>query len=167
MKNLVLIGMPGSGKTKLSKLLGEKLAMAALDTDDMVTEASGKTIPELFETFGEGYFRDLETKACQKAAQATATIIATGGGAVLREENMTALGKTGVIFFRDRNPKAIAGENHGGRPLIGQDKARIFRLYEERLPLYQKYAHHTIAHTDTIEEAAERIVDLFKKEMEK
>lgn len=164
MKNLVLIGMPGSGKTRLSKLLSHRFGLKRLDTDEMVELAAGKTIPALFAEFGEGYFRDLETRACQQAAGEEGVIIATGGGAVLREENMKALGETGVIFFRDRSPEAIAGENHGGRPLIGADKSRVFRLYEERLPLYQTYAHYIIPHTDTAEEAAEQIAGIFEKE---
>ena len=96
-------------------------------------------------------------------------VIATGGGMVLREENMAALGKTGVIFFRDRPPEAIVGEDHKGRPLVGSDKAeareRIFRLYEERIALYKRYAHHTILPTDTYQEAAEQIAALFEKEV--
>lgn len=165
MKNLVLIGMPGSGKTKLSRLLSRRFGLKGLDTDEMVEQGAGKTIPELFAEFGEEHFRDLETAACRAAARENGAVIATGGGAVLREENMTALGETGVIFFRDRKPEAIAGENHAGRPLIGGDRDRVFQLYDRRLPLYQKYAHYIIPHTDTVEEAAEQIAGIFEKEL--
>lgn len=166
MKNLVLIGMPGSGKTKLSLLLSQRFGLKRLDTDAMVEQRIGKTIPEIFQTSGEATFRDYETAACLEASQETGAIIATGGGAILREENMTALGETGVIFFRDRDPHAIVRENHGGRPLIGDDKSRVFRLYEARYPLYLRYAHHHIPPTDTLEEAAEMIAQIFEKEME-
>lgn len=166
MKNLVLIGMPASGKTKLSRLLAQRFGLKQLDTDDMVVEQIGKTIPEIFQAEGEGAFRDYETAACRQAAKAEGAVIATGGGAVLREENMAALAETGVIFFRDRDPHAIAAENHGGRPLIGDDKARIFRLYDERYPLYLRYAHHHIPPTDTLEEAAEAIARLYEKEID-
>lgn len=157
MKNLVLIGMPGSGKTKLSQILSRRFGLTALDTDQMVEEAAGLSIPEIFEQFGEEHFRQLETQACQKAARAQRAVIATGGGAILREENMTALAETGVIFFRDRDPNAIVKENHGGRPLLAEDSSRVFRLYETRYPLYLRYAHHHIPHTDTLEAAAEQI----------
>lgn len=164
MKNLVLIGMPGSGKTKLSKLLAQRLGMAAVDTDALVESHAGRTIPELFAAYGEARFRDLETAAVKEAAAMTGVVIATGGGVVLRVENMAALAKTGVIVFRDRDPAAIAGENHAGRPLIGSDRDRVFRLYRERLPLYQRYAHHIIPHTDTVEAAADLIAAIYEKE---
>ncbi len=164
MKNLVLIGMPGSGKTKLSRLLSQRLGLTAVDTDALVEARAGRTIPELFAAYGEAHFRDLETAAVKEAAAMTGAAIATGGGVVLRSENMAALSATGVVFFRDRALSAIAGEDHAGRPLIGADKERIYRLYRERLPLYQKYAHHIIPHTDTLEEAAQLIAALYEKE---
>lgn len=168
MKNLVLIGMPGSGKTKMSALLAQRFGLSALDTDAMVTKATCLTIPDIFERFGEARFRDLETQAVKQAAQHDGAVIATGGGVILRSENMDALAATGIIFFRDRPPEAIAGEDHKGRPLVGADKdaarARIFRLYEERLPLYRRYAHFYIPPTDTYQEAAEQIAAIFEKE---
>lgn len=166
MKNLVLIGMPGSGKTKLSKLLAARLGLTAVDTDQMVVERAGKTIPELFAGDGEQAFRDLEAAAVREAAALRGAVIATGGGVILREENMAALRATGVVFFRDRSPAAIVGEDHSGRPLIGGDSERVYRLYRERLPLYQKYAHHIIPHTDTLEEAAKLIAALYEQEAE-
>ncbi len=169
MKNLVLIGMPGSGKTKMGTLLARRFSLPFLDTDELVVRAAGMTIPQIFDRFGEPHFRDLETKAAHEAAGYPGAVIATGGGMVLREENMAALGKTGVIFFRDRPPEAIVGEDHKGRPLVGPDKAeareRIFRLYEERIALYKRYAHHYIPPTDTYQEAAEQIAALFEKEV--
>ena len=77
---------------------------------------------------------------------------------------MEALGATGGVFFRDRDPAAILGEDHSGRPLIGSHSERIWTLYRQRLPLYQKYADHTISHTDTVEEAAAIIAELYIKE---
>lgn len=168
MKNLVLIGMPGSGKTKMGKLLAQRFGLPFLDTDAMIVESAGMTIPEIFETQGEARFRDLETQAVKKAALSGGAVIATGGGAVLRRENMLALAQTGVIFFRDRSPAAIVGEDHGGRPLLSGDKdaarEKVFRLYEERIGLYKRYAHHYIAPTDTYQEAAEAIAAIFEKE---
>lgn len=164
MKNLVLIGMPGSGKTKLSRLLAARLGLTAVDTDQRVAEKAGKTIPEIFAEDGEKAFRDLETAAVREAAALEGAVIATGGGVVLREENMAALRQTGVVFFRDRSPAAIVGEDLTGRPLIGGDSERVYRLYRERLPLYQKYAHHTVPHTDTLEEAADLIAAIYERE---
>lgn len=166
MKNLVLIGMPGSGKTKMGRILSEWFTLPLVDTDQMVVEKAGKTIPEIFAQDGEQAFRDLETAAVQEAAALNGAVIATGGGVILRPENMEALRETGLVFFRDRSPAAIVGEDLTGRPLIGSDSERVYRLYNERLPLYQKYAHHTIPHTDTYEEAAQMIAALYEREAE-
>lgn len=164
MKNLVLIGMPGSGKTKMGRILSEWFTLPLVDTDQMVVEKAGKTIPEIFAQDGEQAFRDLETAAVQEAAALNGAVIATGGGVILRPENMEALRETGLVFFRDRSPAAIAGEDLTGRPLIGSDSERVYRLYNERLPLYQKYAHHTIPHTDTYEVAAGMIAGIYERE---
>lgn len=168
MKNLVLIGMPGSGKTKMGALLAQRFGLPVLDTDALVAQAAGMTIPEIFDRFGEGHFRDLETQAVEQAAARDGAVIATGGGVVLRPQNMAALAKTGIVFFRDRPPEAIVGEDHKGRPLVGADRdqarERIFRLYEERIALYKRYAHHYIPPTDTYQEAAELIAAIFEKE---
>ncbi len=168
MKNLVLIGMPGSGKTKMGALLALRFGLPVLDTDDMVAKAASLSIPDIFARYGEGRFRELETRAVQKAAASSGAVIATGGGVILRPENMAALARTGIIFFRDRPPEAIVGEDHAGRPLVGADRdearARIFRLYEERIALYKRYAHHYIPPTDTYQEAAEQIAAIFEKE---
>lgn len=168
MKNLVLTGMPGSGKTKMSALLAQRFGLEAVDTDALVVQAAGMTIPEIFDRFGEAHFRDLETQAVERAAAQAGAVIATGGGAVLRPRNMEALARTGIVFFRDRPPEAIVGEDHKGRPLVGADKdaarERIFRLYGERIALYKRYAHHYIPPTDTYQEAAELIAAIFEKE---
>ena len=164
MKNLVLIGMPGSGKTKMGRILAETFSLPLVDTDQMVVEKAGKTIPEIFAESGEQAFRDLETAAVREAAALPGAVIATGGGVILRPENMEALRATGLVFFRDRSPAAIVGEDLTGRPLIGSDSERVYRLYKERLPFYQKYAHHTIPHTDTYEEAAAMIAALYEEE---
>lgn len=168
MKNLVLIGMPGSGKTKMGALLAQRFGLPVLDTDALVAQAAGRPIPEIFDRFGEGHFRDLETQAVEQAAARDGAVIATGGGVILRPQNMAALAKTGIVFFRDRPPEAIVGEDHKGRPLVGADRdqarERIFRLYEERIALYKRYAHHYIPPTDTYQEAAELIAAIFEKE---
>lgn len=167
MKNLVLIGMPGSGKTKIGRMLSARLKMPLVDTDELVSARAGKTIPELFTQLGEAGFRALETQAVREAAALDGAVIATGGGVVLREENMAALAETGIIFFRDRDPAAIAGEDHKGRPLIGEDREKVFRLYTERIELYRKYARYIISHTDTVAEAESQIAAIYLEEAPK
>lgn len=164
MKNLVLIGMPGCGKTHVGRALSRMLKMPLVDTDEMVVKAEGRSIPDIFSEDGEKAFRDKETAAVRRAAAMEGVIIATGGGVVLREENMTALQRTGVVFFRDRAVRDIAGEDHKGRPLIGSSTEKLYQLYSERISLYKKYAKYTISDTKTVEEAAERIAALFREE---
>lgn len=163
-KNIVLIGMPGCGKTAVGRELAALLHMVLVDTDQMVEQADGRTIPDIFAQEGENSFRDKETAAAKRASSMEGVIIATGGGMVLREENMRALGENGIVFFRDRALSDILGENLDSRPLLRGDKQRIYDLYEQRIGLYRKYAHHTISNTDTAEAAAARIAAIYKKE---
>ena len=161
--NLVLIGMPGSGKSTVGKILSRMLCMPLVDTDALVEQAAGKTIPALFAQEGEAAFRDRETAAARQAAALDNTVIATGGGIVLRPENMEALAATGLVFFRDRDLEDILGEDHMGRPLVGRDPEKLRNLYTQRIELYRKYAQYVISNTKTTEEAAARIAALYRE----
>ena len=161
--NLVLIGMPGSGKSTVGKILSRMLCMPLMDTDALVEQTAGKTIPALFAQEGEAAFRDRETAAARQAAALDNTVIATGGGIVLRSENMEALAATGMIFFRDRDLEDILGEDHMGRPLVGRDPEKLRILYTQRIELYRKYAQYIISNTKTAEEAAARIAALYRE----
>ena len=161
--NLVLIGMPGSGKSTVGKILSKMLCMPLVDTDALVEQTAGKTIPELFAQEGESAFRDRETAAARQAAALDNTVIATGGGIILRPENMEALAATGLIFFRDRDLEDMVGEDHMGRPLVGKDPDKLRILYTQRIDLYRKYAQYTISDTKTAEEAAARIAALYRE----
>ena len=161
--NLVLIGMPGSGKSTVGKILSKMLCMPLVDTDALVEQTAGKTIPELFAQEGESAVRDRETAAARQAAALDNTVIATGGGIILRPENMETLAATGLIFFRDRDLEDIVGEDHMGRPLVGKDPDKLRILYTQRIDLYRKYAQYTISDTKTAEEAAARIAALYRE----
>ncbi len=163
-KNIVLIGMPGCGKSAVGRILAQLLGLPLVDTDELVEQAAGATIPEIFAAEGEVAFRDRETAAARQAAALEGAVIATGGGMVLRPENMEALGASGVIFFRDRALEAILGEDHSGRPLVGSDHQKLYKLYTERIGLYRKYAQYTISNTDTAQAAAEQIAALYEQE---
>lgn len=150
MKNIVLIGLSGCGKSTLGKRLSRRLRMAFLDTDAMIAEAEGLSIPEIFAQRGEAHFRDLESAACIAAAEAKGAVIATGGGAVLREKNLEALASNGMLFFIDRHPSRILRSDAlDDRPLVQGDKERLFQLYAERLPLYRRWAGMTIRNDGT------------------
>lgn len=146
MKNIVLIGLSGCGKSSLGKRLSRLLHMPLLDTDAMIVEAEGRPISDIFAERGEAYFRDLESAACLAVSEIEGAVIATGGGAVLREENMEALARNGMIFFIDRHPSRILRSSSlKDRPLVQDDRDKLFCLYAERLALYRRWADVTIA----------------------
>lgn len=164
MKNVVLIGMPGSGKSSVGELAAGRLGVPFMDTDAMVEEAEDRAIPEIFAADGEAFFRDREGAAVRRAARLDGAVVATGGGVILREENMAALRQTGTVFFLDRPPEVLAGLDHGGRPLLAGDVQRVFALYEARIGLYRKYADHIIPNLGSAEEAAEQIIKRMEAE---
>lgn len=165
-KNIVLIGMPGCGKSAVGRELASMLQMALVDTDQLVEQEDGRTIPDIFAQDGEAVFRDKETSAAKQAASMSGVVIATGGGIVLREKNMTVLAQNAVVFFRDRAVEDILGGDLSGRPLLEADTKRIYDLYDQRIHLYRKYAHYIISDTNTAEEAAARIAAIYAKECE-
>lgn len=141
-QNIVLIGMPGSGKSTVGGLLAEKLGRPLIDTDSEIVAAAEKSIPELFRDYGEQGFRDRETAAVKHAAANTGAIIATGGGAVLRPENVDALRANGKLWFLDRPLEQIVPT--ADRPLATSREA-VERRFAEREPIYRAAADVTVA----------------------
>ena len=141
--NIVLIGMPGSGKTSLGKALAQKLDRRFEDTDLLVEKKAGRGIPEIFELDGEQAFRDMESSAALELGAKTGLVISTGGGLVLRENNVAALKKNGIIVFLDRPPHTIPVG--GGRPLA-KSKEDLAALYKQRLPVYLAAADIRVAY---------------------
>ncbi len=116
MKNIVLIGMMGSGKTTCGRLLAQRLDRAFVDCDELIEQFTGRTIPEIFETDGEDAFRGLESQVIREVSAQRDLVVATGGGAVLRQANVAALRKNGVTVFLDRPVEDIlAGVSMAGR----------------------------------------------------
>ncbi len=145
MKNIVLIGLSGCGKSTVGRRLARELRMPLLDTDVMIEEKSGRTIPDIFAAEGESGFRDRETACVKEAAEKEGVIISTGGGVILREENMQALSKNGLVVFIDRHPSHILRSTSlGDRPLVQNDRDKLFRLYADRLALYRRHADVTV-----------------------
>ncbi len=157
--NLVLVGMPGSGKSTIGQRLAEFFSRPFLDTDAMIVEKAGCSIPDIFAGKGEAAFRDLEARCVREAAAARGSVIATGGGVVLRKENVDALSASGVLFFLNRSPEAILqGCALDDRPLVQGDIARLEALYRERLPLYLSAADVVIPGDLSPDEAARAVV---------
>ena len=145
MKNIVLIGMMGCGKTTCAHLLGQKLGRPVVDTDALIVQREGCPISDIFATRGEAYFRDLETAVAQELGRQSGLIIATGGGLPLRPENMAALSENGVVIWLNRNPAdSFNTESMSGRPLARGSLADFVALYERRAPVYDTAAHYII-----------------------
>ena len=138
-RNIVLIGMPGCGKTTVGEALGKLLGRECADTDARITEAAGKPIPAIFEKNGEDYFRDLETAALRELCKRSGLIIATGGGIVKRPENLRLMRQNAVIVFIDRDINTL---QTSGRPLSQRDGVEA--LAGARLPLYRQWSDHTV-----------------------
>ena len=163
MKNIVLIGMPGSGKTTIGKILAAKLGRIFGDADHLLEEWEGTTIKELF-AVSEEFFRDAETRTVKKLAALEDMIIATGGGVVKRRENMELLKINGIIIFIDRSPELICADvDVASRPLLAAGRQKIFELYKERFGLYQKYKDFVVGNKGEPETVANEIINILKK----
>ena len=153
MQNIVLIGMPGCGKSTVGKLLAEKLGRKFLDADEKVVELAGKSIPEIFAQEGEAVFRDWETKALAELGKQSSLVIATGGGCVTKERNYSLIHQNGLIFWLRRDINLLPID---GRPLSQANK--LSQMYAVRKPLYQDFADFAVENEGTPEDAAAAIL---------
>lgn len=140
-RNIVLIGMPGCGKTTVGTLLAEKTGRTFIDTDQVIREMSGKTPGQIINETGEDVFRAIEAQAIAQAGKNTGCIISTGGGAILRPENVAALRQNGTLYFIDRPVDQLIPTND--RPLSNSAE-KLVQLYDERYPAYAACADFTI-----------------------
>ncbi len=169
MKNIVLTGFMASGKTMISKAIAEVYGLTYVDTDEIVVDMEKRDINTIFAVNGEAYFRDVETNAVRKAAQYQNAVIATGGGAVLRSENIDILRKTGVIYNLAPDFSLIAervAEAAKTRPLMkGQNIDEIKERFEKRLPFYANCDHKIVIKKEyTPYDVAKTIYELHKEE---
>ncbi len=135
-ENIVLIGMPGSGKSTLGRKIAKVLNRPFIDTDEEIEKAEGKSIPKIFEENGEEFFRKVETEITKEFGMQNGAVIATGGGAILKRENRLALKQNGRIYFIRRSLESLSTK---GRPLSEGGLSKLQKLYEERRPVYEKF----------------------------
>jgi len=150
-RNIVLIGMPGCGKSSIGAALAKKMSREFADTDDLVTETAGKPIPEIFAQDGEETFRKLENEILEDLCKRSGLVIATGGGIVKRQENRDIIRQNGFIVFLDRDINHLPVS---GRPLSG--KEGVTKLAAERIPLYSQWCDFS-AEVNGIDSAAASI----------
>ncbi len=157
-ENLILTGMPGVGKTTIGKILAKRLGRDFVDCDDVIVEKAGCDIPTIFATRGEKAFRDLETEVIRELSATGGRVIAPGGGAVLRAENVASLRANGRIIFLDRPLSSITATE--GRPLSSNREALEAR-YRERYPIYCTACDAHVETDGTVGETADAVLKAF------
>ena len=152
--NVVLIGMPSCGKTTVAKALKEKTGKQVFDIDEIVYSLEGRTPAEIIETDGENYFRRIESLAVEKVSHMQGVIIATGGGTVLRQENVIKLKKNGRLFYLERELNKLDDKD---RPL--SRNGAISRLFDERRPIYESVCDKKVSNNGKIEDTVKEILE--------
>ena len=153
-ENIILTGMPGSGKSTVGKLLNID-GFSFVDTDEEIEKRCGCTIKELVGSKGEKYFRDLETQVIKDISSKGCQIISTGGGAILRKENVNSLKRNGKLFFLNANPDRLLPTD--SRPL-SDTVEKLKKLYDERIDTYKITADVIVPDMETPDEEAEFIL---------
>ncbi len=156
MGNIILIGMPGCGKSTVGKIVSEITGKSFFDCDEEIVRKAGKAIPEIFDEHGEEYFRKLETEMLGELSKMSSAVIATGGGCVTRKENYPLLHQNGTIIWLNRDLNALPSDN---RPLSQAKGAAA--LYESRKEQYNAFADKVIDSDGDIQKIAERIGEMF------
>ena len=154
MQNIVLIGMPGSGKSAVGKALAALLNRPLIDADEAFAEKAGMKPSEYLPKYGEPAFRDLECEVLAELGKRSGCILATGGGCILREKNYDALHQNGRIFWLQRELSQLPTE---GRPL--SQRTDLSAMYERRKPHYARFADCVIENCGSIEDAAQQIAN--------
>ena len=166
-KSIVLVGMMGAGKSSVGRCLQRRTGLARIDTDEIVAAGFGMTISEIFEKHGENVFRDAETNTLRRLAPPRPAIVVTGGGIVLRQENVDLLKQLGTIVWLTANESVLfeRASRRDTRPLLQKDNPRdVFGdLFRKREPLYTSAADLKI---DTSSRSHDQVADAILEKIE-
>jgi shikimate kinase len=166
VKNIVLVGFMGSGKTTVGRLLAEMTGLPLVDMDTLIEERAGKTINEIFAEEGEAHFRQLERTLVKELSGQEDQIISTGGGIVLNPDNITDFEGTGLVVCLLVDSQSVLDRvrHDSSRPLLAGDKEKkIVQLLESRLPLYQAITHKIdTSGRPSPEPTAREIIELYE-----
>lgn len=163
MKNIVLVGFMGSGKTTVGRLIAEKTGMPLLDMDSMIEERAGKTINDIFADEGEAHFRNLEREMAIELSNQQGQIISTGGGIVLNSDNISAFEKTGLVVCLLVDAATVLDrlKHDTTRPLLAGDKeTKILSILDTRKHLYASITHSINTSDKSADVIAQDIIDL-------
>ena len=158
MANIVLIGMPGCGKSTVGALLADKLGRKLVDADEEIVRLAGKPIPAIFAEDGEAVFRDWETNALSRLGKQSALVIATGGGCVTQIRNYPLLHQNGTIFWLKRDISKLPTD---GRPLSQTNP--LDAMFAKRAPMYAAFADHAVSNDGSAEETVAAILSIMEE----
>lgn len=158
MMNLVLIGMPGCGKSTIGKKTAKEIGKTFVDLDKEIEKEAKMTIPEIFERYGESRFRKIEQEVCARIAKEHGQVISCGGGIIKNAENMEKLRQNGIVFHIRRNVNALAV---GGNRPLSTSREKLRQMEQERMPLYQKYSDIEINNDTVFKLAVQKVKEGF------
>lgn len=158
-RNIVIVGMPGSGKTSVGRALAEMINMNFIDTDEMIEAKTGRSAERIILESGEEAFRKYECEAVRDAGKMRGTVISTGGGAVISEKNYCPLTQNGVIIWLKRDTKELA---MNGRPLL-KSREQAEKLYKMRREKYQSFCDISVFSKNTVEDTAKEAAEKLKE----